>query len=78
MGRLMDKVMGAVVPSDPTAPDRVRESLSMIAPYCHWTSGVWSVLHDLPWNALENTSRHTRMLSNLLVRVYVSTRGSLA
>lgn len=75
MGRLMDKMMSSVDPTDTSAPARVRASLELIAPHCHWTSGTWTELNDLPWNGLENTSRHIRMLSNLLVRLYVSTRS---
>jgi hypothetical protein len=75
MGRLMDKMMSSVDPADASAPARVRASLELIAPHCHWTSGTWTELNDLPWNGLENTSRHIRTLSNLLVRLYVSTRS---
>ncbi len=75
MGRLMDKMMSSIDPADASAPARVRASLELIAPHCHWTSGTWTDLNDLPWNGLENTSRHIRMLSNLLVRLYVSTRS---
>lgn len=75
MGRLMDKMMSSLDPDDPTGPARVRASLELIAPHCHWTSGAWVELNDLPWNGLENTTRHIRTLSNLLVRLYVSTRS---
>jgi DGQHR domain-containing protein len=75
MGRLMDKMMSSLDPADPTGPDRVRSSLELIAPHCCWTSGAWAELNDLPWNDLENTPRHIRTLSNLLVRMYVSTRS---
>jgi DGQHR domain-containing protein len=75
MGRLMDKMMSSLTPNDDRAPQQVRDALSLIAPHCHWTSGSWSELNDLPWNGLENTSLHIRTLSNLLVRLYVSTRS---
>ena len=75
MGRLMDKMMSSVDPSDSSAPKQVRDSLALIAPHCHWTSGNWPELNDMPWNELENTARHIRTLSNLLVRTYVSTRS---
>jgi hypothetical protein len=74
MGRLMDKMMSSVAPHDDRAPLQVKASLELLAPHCHWTSGAWPELNDLPWNELENTSRHIRTLSNLLIRIYVSTR----
>jgi DGQHR domain-containing protein len=74
MGRLMDKMMSSVAPHDERAPLQVKASLELLAPHCHWTSGSWPELNDLPWNELENTSRHIRTLSNLLIRLYVSTR----
>jgi DGQHR domain-containing protein len=75
MGRLMDKMMSSVVPFDDRAPDQIQQALESIAPHCHWTSGAWVGLNDLPWNDLENTSRHIRTLSNLLIRLHLSTRS---
>ena len=69
MGRLMDKVMGAVRPVDPGAIAHVRSAMATIAPHCHWTSGAWDEL-SLQWNDVENTSRNQRLLANVLIRLY--------
>lgn len=70
MGRLMDRVMASIEPHDERAHEQAVASLKQIAPHCHWTSGEWEELNGLPWNSLENTSRHARNLSNLLVRLH--------
>lgn len=69
MGRLMDKIMGTVRPSDPAAAAFVVAALAKVAPACHWTSGCWDEL-NLQWNDVENTNRNQRLLANFLVRVY--------
>ena len=76
MGRLMDKVMATVDPSDPRAKDVAAAELAHVAPICRWTSGAWDGLGDapVPWNALQNTPRDVSALSNLLIRTYVTTR----
>ena len=70
MGILMDRVMYPVNPRDSGAPAQIRESLRRIKDFCAWTSGNWVLLNDIPWNALQNTSGHVRLLANMLVRVY--------
>lgn len=70
MSRLMDKVMGNVHVSDPSAGPKVSAVLARIAPHCHWTGGCWDEL-GIQWNALENTARNQRVLANLLIRLYV-------
>lgn len=44
-----------------------------------WTEGVWHFSHEmvLPWNEIQNTSRHRELLSNHLVRMYLQTRRAL-
>ncbi len=69
MGRLMDKVMGAVHPTDPDLAGHVERAMARIAPACRWTSGTWDEL-SLQWNDVENTTRNQRLLTNLLVRLY--------
>lgn len=69
MGRLMDKVMGAVHPTDPDLPGHVDRAMARIAPSCRWTTGTWDEL-SLQWNDVENTSRNQRLLTNFLVRLY--------
>ena len=67
---LMDRVMYPINPRDPKAPEQIRASLKRIKTFCAWTSGNWVLLNDIPWNALQNTSGHVRLLANMLVRVF--------
>jgi hypothetical protein len=73
MSRLMDRVMVHVDITDPSAEIHIREELSHIADQCHWTSGTWEEL-GLPWDELQNVSKHISALSNLLARAYVIAR----
>jgi DGQHR domain-containing protein len=69
LGRLMDDVMhGANAQSD-DLQRQACERLALIEGRCHWTSGVWEEI-DMRWDALENTARHAKLLSNQLVRLY--------
>ena len=64
MGVLMDKIVGrASMSNDPI--EHIRESLQRIAPHCRWTEGVWESL-GLPWNEVQQTTRHVKQLSDLL------------
>ncbi len=71
LGRLMDRVMAGISARDPRAVEQVAVELGRIAPICRWTAGVWEELNNLPWDAVENTPRHVRVLSNYLIRSYV-------
>lgn len=77
MSRLMDRVMVHVDLADPTAESQTRHELSPIADSCHWTSGTWEEL-GLPWNELQNVSKHISALSNFLARAYVVSRKERA
>jgi DGQHR domain-containing protein len=74
MGRLMDKIMSTVNPNLEEAPARVRGELALVADVCRWTSGSWTELGGLPWNDVQNLPKHTRALSSLLIRRYVSAK----
>ncbi len=74
MGRLMDKLMGSVDPSDTHAPKAVRTELAALAPHCRWTGGVWEEMGNMRWNDVQNTPQHVRVLSNQLMRLYLGTR----
>ncbi|MER5418948.1 DGQHR domain-containing protein DpdB [Streptosporangium roseum] len=76
MGRLMDRILGAVDPLRKDAPETVRKHLALIAPYCRWTSGSWGELGHR-WNEIENVSKHVQELSNHLIRVYQNARREL-
>jgi len=74
MGRLMDRVMSAVDVDRPGAANLVRGELERVRPHCRWTNGSWEEVGGLRWNELQNLPSHIRMLSNFLVRTYVSSR----
>lgn len=76
MGRLMDRVMAGVNGRDPRAVEVVERELRRVAPVCRWTAGHWEDLNDLAWNDIQNTPRHIRVLSNLLIRRYVQAKGT--
>ncbi|WP_280335137.1 DGQHR domain-containing protein DpdB [Nocardia wallacei] len=76
MGRLMDRILGTVDPLGEDAPERVRQHLALVVPYCRWTTGTWNDLgHN--WNEIENVPKHVQELSNFLIRTYHSTRREL-
>jgi DGQHR domain-containing protein len=76
MGRLMDRVMGGINPSDPKASARVQVELEKLKPYCNWTNGHWRGLASEPvaWDAIESTSTDIKALTNFLIRTYTSVR----
>jgi len=73
MSRLMDRVMVHVNVNSPHAAAETKKELARIVAKCHWTSGTWDEL-GLPWNELQNVSKHISALSNYLARVYVAAR----
>lgn len=75
MGRMMDRVMAGISMRSPQAHREVRSALQAISPICRWTHGRWQELGSLNWDEIQNVPRHIRMLSNLLVRTYVQSRG---
>ena len=72
MGRLMDRVMGGIDLSDPRGIKHVEKELERIQDHCQWTSGTWETLGGLRWNDIQNTPAHIRLLSNALLRAYLS------
>jgi DGQHR domain-containing protein len=75
MGRLMDRMMASVVPFEDEAPQRLRQEFSKFKDQCAWVDGEWSELGNLPWNEIQNTPKHIRMLSNALIRLYIQGRA---
>jgi len=72
MGRLMNRVLPAV---DLAVDDRVRQAtreLKKIQASCRWTSGSWEELDALSWDELGSTPRHVILVSNYLIRAYVT------
>jgi DGQHR domain-containing protein len=75
MGRLMDRIMSVVDIGNSKAVPLVHRELSLIAPFCRWTSGVWEEIGSPRWNELQNLPGHLRMLSNFLIRTYLNERN---
>lgn len=73
MSRLMDRLMAQVDLSAKDPVKATRTELARVAPYCHWTNGIWEDL-GLPWNELQNTPRHISALTNALARRYIEAR----
>lgn len=73
MSRLMDRVMVHVSLTQTSAPEQARKELARIANRCNWTAGTWDEL-GLPWDELQNVSKHISALSNFLARAYVVAR----
>ena len=71
MGRLMDRVMAPIDPTADDAHDRIMAELAIIRPHCHWTQGTWEEI-GLRWNELQNVPKHINILSNYLIRAYLS------
>lgn len=74
MGTLMDAIVPRLSFGSSDLVSDVVADLGLIAPKCAWTGGEWAGLGGLPWNAVENTSRHVRTLANHLVREYTLAR----
>ena len=74
LGKLMDRIMASINPSDENAQALVVKELRLIAPVCRWTSGVWEDLGGIEWNQLQNLHKHQAMLSNFLIRTYLDQR----
>ena len=71
MGHLMDVVMRGLDFQDDGVEELIRSDLSTLRAYCRWTSGAWKELEGIPWNALQNTPQHVRMLSTYLKACYL-------
>ena len=72
MGRLMDRVMGSMDFRGRGARKLVASELATIKPLCCWTSGRWDGLDGRRWNELQNLTGDIRLLSNYLLRSYLS------
>lgn len=72
LGKLMDRIMASINPSDENAQALVVKELRLIAPVCRWTSGVWEDLGGIEWNEILTTNRHYTMLYNFLIREYLN------
>jgi DGQHR domain-containing protein len=75
MGRLMDRVMAGIDPTHAKATGLVRRELGRVRPICRWTGGVWERVNGLRWNEIQNVPSHIRLLSDALVRAYLTARS---
>jgi DGQHR domain-containing protein len=73
MGRLMDRVMSMIDPSQAETDEAVRKDLALLSPHCHWTDGRWEELR-MNWDEVQNVPRHINELSNYLIRTYRNVR----
>jgi DGQHR domain-containing protein len=69
LGRLMDHVLRSI-PSESEIETVVASEIKKIEAVCAWTEGTWRYLGNIPWNALQNTPRHVRLLSDHLISTY--------
>lgn len=76
MARLMDRVMPTINASDTKAIKKASAELKRIKPMCRWTKGRWEDMDGMKWNDVQNFPRHINMLSNVLIRAYVRSKGS--
>lgn len=79
MGRLMDRVMSTVNPAEAGVVKKIEQDLQPVAPVCQWTEGRWDELGGLGWNEIQNVPRHIRVLSDFLIRTYMTAkRGEMS
>ncbi|MDA7618225.1 DGQHR domain-containing protein DpdB [Verrucomicrobia bacterium] len=76
IGRLMDRIIPTLSLNSKDLQIQVQKELKTIKGHCHWTEGSWEEL-GLEWNAVENTNRHVKALSNFLIRVYLREKMGL-
>lgn len=76
MSRLMDRIMANVDIRAADALATARKELELVSPLCRWTSGTWDE-SQLAWDAVQNVPKHISVLSNYLVRSYVTARNDL-
>ncbi len=76
MGKLMDRIMGAV--SSHKSEEMltyVNGELSKLSHHCRWTEGFWEGLGGMQWNEVQSVHKHFSMLSNHLIRIYLENRS---
>lgn len=71
MGRLMDRVMADIPPTEKDATTKAEVELRRISETCRWVKGRWEQLDDLKWDEVQNVPRHINILSNYLLRAYL-------
>jgi DGQHR domain-containing protein len=75
MGVMMDRICARVGFNHKSAQAVYETELKRIASQCAWTSGRWGDF-DMPWNALEMTSKSAGRVVQLLGAAYVQASSS--
>jgi DGQHR domain-containing protein len=72
MGFVMDAISEPYVPEAIPSKTHFIKDLSLLAPVCRWTAGVWAFGEDRErkWNDLQNTPADILMLTNFLLRTH--------
>jgi DGQHR domain-containing protein len=76
MGRLMDKIMPSINLNKSNAVVQTIREIKRIAPICRWTKGRWEEIDGLRWKEVQNVPRHINVLSSVLIRAYLQSRGT--
>ncbi|MDA8991822.1 tRNA-guanine transglycosylase DpdA [Akkermansiaceae bacterium] len=73
LGFLMDAIAFGLKQNDRSlATPAFQLELQTIAHQLAWTKGSWDLAPDmsLPWNEIQNTSRHIDLVTNFMIRIY--------
>ncbi|MFM2219860.1 MAG: hypothetical protein RL240_4178 [Planctomycetota bacterium] len=71
MGKLMDRIIASGSGLQTNSVKEFKRELSLIAPFCRWTSGKWDELGGMRYDELQNVPKHHSILANYLVRKYL-------
>ena len=80
MGYIMDAIAFSLSEEwESVPPHAFEKEIRLFAEELPWTKGVWKLSPDIqmPWNEIQNTSRHIDLLTNHLVRLYRNARKEL-
>lgn len=77
MGKLMDRIVSSRNVLLSNAVKEFKRELSLVSPYCRWTSGNWEELGGIRYDDLQNVPKHQSMLANYLVRKYIEKSSSV-
>ena len=75
MGRLMDRIMPVINLREKSAKADMIKKLKRVSPLCRWTSGRWEDMGNIKWNDILHVPRHINILSNVLIRAHVQSKG---
>jgi DGQHR domain-containing protein len=72
MGFIMDAIADRLRSTALPSPKQFGRHLQSLASECRWTEGYWAFGRGMhvKWNELQNTKRHTRLLTDHLIAIY--------